>query len=213
MPTEPLTGTPYPAASAAPNVPQDIQNAVAGLADNTFAGPFASTTTRDAAFAAWVAAGNTMRNYLHCTVTGVGEQVYLSGAWRNTTVAVTGGRLWTFARSGNAQDTFASGSFVVVQSDTISGAPAGTFQVISRMVISNTTPGAGFQRTLANGSPAVVSDARADTGTTARHVFVQAGGILHTGGNLTINQYYNASTGSPTVYSQGTETCISYLGP
>lgn len=80
MPTEPLTGSRYPAAGASPNVPQDIQNAVSDLADNTWAGPFTTTTTRNAAYAAWVAAGNTMRNGLTCTVAGV-PQVYFGGTW------------------------------------------------------------------------------------------------------------------------------------
>lgn len=81
MPNDPLTSSRYPASSAAPNVSQDIQNAVVDLSDNTFAGPFASTAARDAAFSAWVASGKTMRDYLHCSVTGVGDQVYLAGAW------------------------------------------------------------------------------------------------------------------------------------
>jgi len=81
VPTDPLTSSRYPSASAAPNVAQDIQNVVTDLSDNTFAGPFTNETARDAAFNAWVAAGNTMRGGLHCYVNGVGDQVYLSGSW------------------------------------------------------------------------------------------------------------------------------------
>jgi hypothetical protein len=62
-------------------VSQDIQNAVGDLADNTFAGPFASTTARDSAFSAWVGAGNAMREGLHCHVSGVGDQVFVGGNW------------------------------------------------------------------------------------------------------------------------------------
>lgn len=81
MPTDPLTGSRYPASSASPNVAQDIQNAVYDLADNTVTGPHASTAARDSAYAAWVSAGNAMREGLFCYVTGVGLQEYYGGAW------------------------------------------------------------------------------------------------------------------------------------
>jgi hypothetical protein len=81
VPNDPLTSSRYPAASAAPNVAQDIQNAVTDLADNTWAGPFATTTARDTAFSTWVSGGGTMRNGLHAHVTGLGDQVDLDGNW------------------------------------------------------------------------------------------------------------------------------------
>jgi hypothetical protein len=82
LPTDPLTASRYPAASAAPNVAQDIQNAVMDLSDNTIAGPFATDAARDAAYTAWVAAGGVMRNGLMCYVTA-GDQFYkrAAGAW------------------------------------------------------------------------------------------------------------------------------------
>lgn len=81
MPTSPLVSARYPASSSAPNVNQDIQNAVYDLEDNLLAGPFATTTARDSAFSSWTALGNTLRDGLHCWVTGIGEMIYLSGAW------------------------------------------------------------------------------------------------------------------------------------
>lgn len=81
MPNDPLTGSRYPLGTDAPNVAQYIQNAVTDLADNTFAGPFATATARNTAYAAWVADGGTMRNGLHCTVNGV-DMVYQDGQWR-----------------------------------------------------------------------------------------------------------------------------------
>lgn len=81
MPTDPLTSSRYPAGSDSPNIAQYIQNAVTDLADNTWTGPFATTTARDTAFSTWVSGGGTMRNGLHCHVTGVGDQVYLDGNW------------------------------------------------------------------------------------------------------------------------------------
>jgi hypothetical protein len=79
VPTEPLTGSRYPDSSAAPNVPQDIQNAVFDLADNTIP-HFGSTAVRDAAYASWVANGGAMRNSLFCAV-GTTLYQYRSGAW------------------------------------------------------------------------------------------------------------------------------------
>lgn len=80
MPTDPLTASRYPAATNSPNVPQDIQNAVFDLSDNTT--PFfTSTTARDTAYTAWVAQGGVMRDGLFCYVNAVGRMVYVSGAW------------------------------------------------------------------------------------------------------------------------------------
>lgn len=70
MPTDPLIGARYPALTAVPNVPQDIANAVLDLTDNTIP-HFTTTSLRDTAYASWVAAGNTMRNGLFCSVAGV----------------------------------------------------------------------------------------------------------------------------------------------
>lgn len=84
MPTDPLTGSRYPAASAAPNVAQDIQNAVMDLADNTIPS-YATAAARDLAYNNWVSAGNAMRNGLFCYVTGTGLMEYTSGSWRRVT--------------------------------------------------------------------------------------------------------------------------------
>lgn len=57
MPTDPWSGSRYPASTAAPNVAQDIQNAVNDLADNATA-VFATAAARDTAFTNWKNAGN-----------------------------------------------------------------------------------------------------------------------------------------------------------
>jgi hypothetical protein len=80
MPTDPLTGSRYPASTAVPNVNQDIQNAVTDLADNTIPN-FSTTTTRDNAYTAWVALGNSMRDGLKCVVNGVPYR-RINGTWR-----------------------------------------------------------------------------------------------------------------------------------
>lgn len=79
MPTSVLTSTRYPASSAAPNVPQDIQNAVLDLEDNTIPA-FTTTAARDTAYTNWTAAGNAMRDGLTCSVGGY-AQIYRSGSW------------------------------------------------------------------------------------------------------------------------------------
>lgn len=84
MPTTPLTASRYPAATNAPNVPQDFQNLGFDLEDNCI-GFFTSTSARDTAFTNWVAAGGVMRNGLYCYVNGVGRMEYRATAptgWR-----------------------------------------------------------------------------------------------------------------------------------
>lgn len=103
MPTDPLTGSRYPSSSAAPNVAQDIQNAVIDLADNTVP-RFASTAARDTAYSAMVSAGGVMADGMQCTVNGVPYR-RINGTWRqdsgpriiyrsttpNSTIAAGGG--------------------------------------------------------------------------------------------------------------------------
>lgn len=80
MPTDPLTGSRYPSSSAAPNVAQDIQNAVIDLADNTVP-RFASTAARDTAYTAMVSGGGTMADGMMCTCAGVPYR-RINGTWR-----------------------------------------------------------------------------------------------------------------------------------
>jgi hypothetical protein len=101
VPTDPLTGSRYPASSAAPNVAQDIQNAVLDLSDNTIPN-FATTTARDSAYSAWVALGNAMRDGLHCHVQGVGDQTYLSGSWNTWTAVAAATNVATYIGTGSA---------------------------------------------------------------------------------------------------------------
>jgi hypothetical protein len=78
-------------------VPQDILNAIFDLEDNGI--PFfTSTSARDTAYAAWVAAGGVMRNGLYCHVNSIGLQVYEASTWRtvrqgwlNDTINATSG--------------------------------------------------------------------------------------------------------------------------
>lgn len=80
--TTPLTASRYPDGSDSPNIAQYIQNLGLDLEDNTVP-YFANTTARDAAYANFVAAGGVMRDYLTCSVSGIGYQTYLSGSWQS----------------------------------------------------------------------------------------------------------------------------------
>lgn len=72
MATEPWSGARYPASTAAPNVPQDLQNAVNDL--GKFSGPiYASTSARDTAFTNWLAAGNSAISGMRCFTTSDGR--------------------------------------------------------------------------------------------------------------------------------------------
>lgn len=79
MPTDPLTAARYPASSANPNVPLDIQNAVNDLSSTTIP-RFSTTTARDAAYSAWVSAGHAMTNGLFCVVAG--QLMEYRGTWQ-----------------------------------------------------------------------------------------------------------------------------------
>jgi len=147
VPTDPLTSSRYPAGSDSPNIAQYIQNAVVDLADNTVTGPFATTTARDAAFTAWTAMGNSMRDGLECYVTGVGKQVYRNGAWRST-VALQAGAVTANITSS----TFSQGN--VTFPEPFPGAPNVMLTVLSttpsRELIANvvtfpTTTGFGWR--------------------------------------------------------------------
>ena len=124
MPTDPLTGSRYPNSGYAPNVPQDIQNAVFDLSDNTI--PFfTSTSARDTAYANWVNAGGAMRNGLVCTV---GDVLYKystsTSAWR----PVTGESLF-FSGAGGFDIT----TTVTAPTGGASGSvPAGTWLIFFR---------------------------------------------------------------------------------
>lgn len=112
MPTDPLTGSRYPASSAAPNVNGDIQNAVMDLADNTIP-RFASTSARDTAYANWVTGGGTMANGLVCAVTNM-LYMYDTSAWREL-----GPRLPTIRVYRSVGTTFATGTMLNVPYDTL----------------------------------------------------------------------------------------------
>jgi hypothetical protein len=81
LPTDPLTGSRYPALGDAPNGPQAVQNAVTDLSDNCI-GYFTSTTARNSGFATWVAGGGVMREGLYCHVNGIGMMTYTGTSWR-----------------------------------------------------------------------------------------------------------------------------------
>lgn len=80
MPTESLTGARYPAPSVAPNVSQDIQNAVTDLASKTIP-RFASASARDTAYSSWVSAGNTMVDGLTCYTQNDDRYWTYRGGW------------------------------------------------------------------------------------------------------------------------------------
>jgi hypothetical protein len=81
LPTDPLTGSRYPASSDSPNVAQYIQNAVMDLSDNTIP-RFATTTARDSAYAAYVTAGGVMADGMVCWCDSPGNFYdRIGGAW------------------------------------------------------------------------------------------------------------------------------------
>lgn len=81
MQTDPLTGSRYPSGNDAANIAQYFQNAVTDLADNTIP-RFATTTARDTAYAAYVAAGGSMANGMTCWCDSPGAFYdRLDGAW------------------------------------------------------------------------------------------------------------------------------------
>lgn len=86
--TDPLTGVAYPVTTDAFKPEADIQRAVNGLSSNAIPS-FSSASARDAAFSAWVAQGNTMRDGLHCYVQSIGDQVYINGVWSNSWNTIT----------------------------------------------------------------------------------------------------------------------------
>lgn len=92
MATEPLTGSRIPDSSFAPNIPQDISNAVRDLADDTVP-RYANASARDAAFASWVALGKTIQE---------GQLSFTQNDkryWRYTNTSVSG---WSWVYAGGA---------------------------------------------------------------------------------------------------------------
>lgn len=87
MPNTPLTNSRIPDLTYAADLAQIVSNAIRDIEDNTTPA-FATIAARDAAFASWVSAGNTMRNGLRCFVDPQvspvlpgREMVYRGGEW------------------------------------------------------------------------------------------------------------------------------------
>lgn len=80
MPTDPLTGSRYPDSSYSAAIWTWIEQAVKDLSDNTNT-VYATTAARDTAFAAWVAAGNTMRDGLEAWCNDTGKWLRANNAW------------------------------------------------------------------------------------------------------------------------------------
>lgn len=103
MPTEPLTGSRYPDANASPNVPQDIQNAVWDLSDNTIP-RFATSAERDTAYASWVTGGGVMQAGLTCFLISPGcYERYNGTTWKRLSLltSTTGWTPDTYAGTNN----------------------------------------------------------------------------------------------------------------
>lgn len=81
MLTEPLTGARKPEETDGPLGGLQISNLADDLAPDTIP-YFTTASARDTAFSNWVSAGHSMRNGLHCYVSGIGDQVYVSGSWQ-----------------------------------------------------------------------------------------------------------------------------------
>lgn len=136
MPTDPLTGSRYPASSAAPNVAQDIQNAVMDLADNAIP-RFATTAARDAAYAT---AGVVLANGQMCWCDTPGSWYLRSGGVWNpfayppvlTTLTTASG--WS-TPAGHGQQVYQDASGLVhltgwVQNDS-QFIPSGTQTILT----------------------------------------------------------------------------------
>jgi hypothetical protein len=80
VPNSPLTNTRIPDSTYTTNPPQDIHNAVYDLEVNGCP-RFTTTTARDAAYSAWVAAGNTLANGRSCWTDDSGFWDRIGGAW------------------------------------------------------------------------------------------------------------------------------------
>lgn len=223
MQTEPLTGARKPEQTDGPLGGLQISNAVDDLAPLVLP-YFTTNSNRDAAFTDWVTAGHTMRDGLQCWLAGSGRQEYTTaGGWTTVSDGKQPGkrqRQWYVGRTGNASDTSSvNGTPVLLMAATITSAPAGDYQIACREVISGTVAGPGFQSLTVNDVDVAPSsgtaDPRADLMLAGqRHVFVQTAGYTHAGGNLTVKALYQSSTGgSFTVWSQGTEISVFYLGP
>lgn len=88
--THPITGARYPDSASAVTLDTYYANIVNDLSPMVST-DFATNAARDTAFGNWVSAGNSMRNGLQCTVSGVPQQ-YRNGSWRGlvpTTATVT----------------------------------------------------------------------------------------------------------------------------
>jgi hypothetical protein len=118
VPNDPLTAARYPASSANPNVPLDIQNAVNDLSSTTIP-RFATTTARDAAYSAWVSAGHSLTTGLFCVVAG--QLMEYRGSWQ----LVVEARLRRLLST--ATGTLASGASTnLVAVQTLPASPFGT---------------------------------------------------------------------------------------
>lgn len=123
-------------------------------------------------------------------------------------------RVWHTNRAGNASDVIAVGSYVTLVSQTITGAPAGDYQLTFRAVVSNASAAAGFTQITVNGFTTADGSPRADCiVVNGRHTFSESVAFTHTGGDMTVRGAYNASAGTPTVWTQGTQLTAAYLGP
>ena len=103
MPTDPLSAARYPASSAAPNVPQDIQNAVFDLSSQGIP-RFATTAARDTAYPSPVAGQHAWvvdRLYVY-TGSAWERSLSVPSAWSTADITLATG--WTQADSGSTRD-------------------------------------------------------------------------------------------------------------
>lgn len=166
MANSPLTGSRYPTSSSVPNVPQDIQNAVTDLEDNSVP-RFTTTTARDTAFSNWVAAGNSLVDGLLCVV-GNKPLEYRSGAWcslANPTLYRSARRV-TNNVLGNATQTYGTSSSgeIVLPAATYGNQRAVDIQAIFDIWCDNSAASAGTIQINANNT-ALLATSGAQLGT------------------------------------------------
>lgn len=128
-------------------------------------------------------------------------ELYASQAYVNQSKT----RAWSATPRSGTSDNFSGGSFAQLQSVTIAGAPAGTYQAVARLMVSGSAAGAGFARVTANGNN-ISNDPRADA-LTSRTLLTFVFPYVHAGGDLTFASFYELVSGTGTVWN-GSSTAL-----
>lgn len=174
--------------------------------------PVANTTERSSA-ATSIGPTASRPLFVYRADAPVGQEIEVTEngtAWR-TVMSYSGPTAWTVKRtSANANDSFASGSMVSLLSTTITGAPIGTYLITATLVLSSSiTAGGNFRLVVAGVN--TTDDARADVNTQVRPTSFTVAHV-HGGGNLQMEVFYQAASGTTTVWTNGSRFTVGYIG-